>query len=131
VATCISTTGSARLVSYKGKPVVMVFYHPSSVTAAELLRFAQNLHTTYARHAHVIALSVSDDRAAALKQAGALKLTLPILHGGGLRQGYGVETTPNIVVLDATGMVRGGYLGWGSETAGEVLGELRRWLPVR
>ena len=36
VTTEISGTGSARLSKWKGKPVLLVFYHPSSYTAAEL-----------------------------------------------------------------------------------------------
>jgi peroxiredoxin len=129
VATSITAAGSARLASWKGKPIVLLFYHPGSVTATESLRFAQNLHSTYWRHAQVVALSVSDDKAAVLKQRDALKLTFPILHGGGLRISYAVETTPKIVLIDARGVVRGSYLGWGSETGEEVLTELRRWLP--
>jgi peroxiredoxin len=128
VATGITAAGSARLASLKGKPVVLVFYHPGSVTAVDLLCFAQKLHTSYARVAHVLALSVSDDRAAVLAQVKALGLTFPIAHGAGLRISYAVETTPKIILIDSAGTVRGGYLGWGSETAGEVLGELRRWL---
>jgi peroxiredoxin len=117
-----------RLGRNLGKPVVLVFYQPSSVTAPDLLRFAQQLSTTFARHATVVGLSVSEDCKPVLAQRDALKLTFPLLDGSGLRTNYAVETTPKIVLLDASGVVRGAYFGWGRETSAEVVEELRNWL---
>jgi peroxiredoxin len=131
VASEITGSGSARLNRWKGKPVLLVFYHPSSFTASDLLRFAQDIHAHFGRHAQVVGLSVSDDTRAVLQQRTALKLGFPILHGGGLRISYGVDTTPHLVVIDSAGTVRGAYTGWGRETAAEVTAELRRWLPVK
>ncbi len=121
-------SSTVRLSHYVGKPVVLVFYSPTSVTAPELLGFAQGLSTTFARHATILGLSVSDDSKVVLDQRAALKLTFPLLFGGGLRINYAVETTPKIVVIDATGAVRGAYVGWGRETPTEVLAELRHWI---
>jgi peroxiredoxin len=130
VATEITGTGSARLAKWKGKAILLVFYQPTSSTAADLLRFAQEAHATLgSKYVQVVGLSVSDDTTAVLKQRTALKLGFPILHGGGLRISYGVETTPRLVVIDSAGVVRAAYTGWGSETATEVLAEVRRWLP--
>jgi hypothetical protein len=39
-----------------------------------------------------------------------------------------VETTPKLVLIDAAGIVRGGWLGWGQETPEEVMGELKLWM---
>ena len=36
-----------------------------------------------------------------------------------------------MVLLDAAGVVRGSYVGWGNEIPLEVLEELKRWLPGR
>jgi peroxiredoxin len=119
---------SARLSRWLGRPAVLVFYHPASATAADVLHFAQDLHSRYGRHLGVVALSVSDDSQTVLAQRTALHLSFPILHGSGLRVSYAIESTPKIVLLDATGVVRGAYLGWGRETPAEVLAELRRWL---
>jgi len=124
-----SGSGSGRLGKWKGKAVLLVFYNPSSFTAPEMLRFAQDLSASMNRNVQVVGLSVSDDTAAVLKQRDALKLTFPILHGGGLRVSYGVDSTPRLVLIDAGGVVRGAYTGWGHETADDVLNELRRWLP--
>ena len=41
---------------------------------------------------------------------------LPPLYGSGLRISYKVETTPKLVLIDAAGLVRGMYFGWGRET---------------
>jgi peroxiredoxin len=131
IATEITGPGSARLGKWKGKAVLLVFYHPSSVTAGELLQFAQEVHTSLGRHVQVVGLSVSDDATAVLKQRTALKVSFPILHGGGLRLSYGVDSTPRLVVIDDTGVVRAAYTGWGASTAEEVRVELRRWLPGR
>src|SRR5204863_2383235 len=61
VATEITGTGSARLSRWKGKPILLVFYHPDSFTAAELLRFAQEVHGSFGKHVQVVGLCVSDD----------------------------------------------------------------------
>ncbi len=131
VTTEITGPGSARLSRWKGKPILLVFYHPASFTAGELLRFAQEVHAGLGRHVQVVGLSVSDDTRAVLRQRAEWKLAFPIVHGGGLRISYGVETTPRLVLIDASGVVRAACTGWGRETAAEVLAEVRRWLPGR
>ena len=55
-------------------------------------------------------------------------LTFTILSGKGLRQSYAVEATPKLMVLDANGVVRGSYDGWGPETSTSVTAELKVWL---
>jgi peroxiredoxin len=128
LATELTGTGSARLRNWLGRPVLLVFYHPSSPTAAEVLRFAQKVATDRAGAVRVVGMSVSDDAALVRKQHGEMKMTFPVLSGGGLRHSYAIEDTPKFVLLDGAGVVRGAYLGWGHETAGEVLTELARWL---
>jgi peroxiredoxin len=128
VATEFPGPSSARLRSWLGQPVLLVFYHPTSPTANDLLRYAQRLNSIYAGKVAVVGLSVSDDVDLVQTQRKALNLSFPILHGSSLRVSYAIETTPKLVLLDANGIVRGAYLGWGRETAGEVIEELRRWL---
>jgi peroxiredoxin len=123
--------GSVRLQRFAGRPALLVFYNPASPTAADLLRFAQKVGDAHAKSVWVVGLSVSEDSATVRKQRDELNLTFPVLNGSGLRRSFAVETTPKIVLLDARGVVRGAYLGWGSETAREVTEELRRWLPGR
>jgi hypothetical protein len=109
----------------------MIFYHPGSETAPELLKWAQGLNSSLGKHVHVVGMSASDDAAVVLKQRAALGATFPVLHGSGLRNTYGVEATPKCIVIDADGIVRGAYLGWGRETGDVVMAELRRWLVTR
>jgi peroxiredoxin len=119
-------TTSLRLRSWLGRPVLLVFYNPVSPTSEELLRFARDIHVRFNGSVNVIGLSVSDDAKDVRKQRAELDLGFPVVSGSGLRISYAVETTPKIVVIDAAGVVRGASLGWGHETAGEVLAELRR-----
>lgn len=130
VTTHFSTPGTARLRDWLGRPILLVFYHPSSPVAEPLLLFAQKLARDHTDRVVVLLLSVSDDPGPALRQRTALKLDLPLLSGSGLRISFGIETTPKIVLLDASGIVRGSYLGWGRETPAEVGEELKTWLHV-
>jgi peroxiredoxin len=120
---------SARLRRWLGKPIVMVFYSPTSQTGPDLLRFAQSLSDTYRQEVQVLGLAMSDDAERVRKQQAELKLTFPILNGSGLRISYAVDATPKVVVVDREGLVRGTYTGWGRETPTEVKEELKRWLP--
>jgi peroxiredoxin len=124
--------GAVQLRRWMGKPVVLAFYHPSSRTAAEVLRFAQQLHTRYDGRVTVAALSISDNEELIHRQKTEWGLTIPLLSGGGLRTSFGVASTPKIVVLDSSNVIRGEYLGWagGGETAREVEDELKHWLPL-
>ena len=79
----------------------------------------------------MLALSMSGDPDAARKQRADLKLTVPVLDGTGLRISYDVDGTPKLMLLDADGVLRGEYTGWGRETPDEVMGDLRRWTPKK
>ncbi len=130
VAPDLVTQESARLKNWVGRPVVLVFYSPTARSAEKVLPFAQELHERYGKKITVVGLSMSEDAAPARKQRDELKLTFPLLKGTGLRHTFEVEATPKVVVLDAAGVVRGGYVGWGQETPAEVVAELKRWLAT-
>ncbi|HEY7423372.1 MAG TPA: redoxin domain-containing protein [Gemmataceae bacterium] len=122
--------GSAQLRRHVGKPVVLVFYHPASATTPAVLRYAQRLLATYPKRVTVLGMCVADSAEAVRRQHSELGLTFPLLSAGGLRGSFGVESTPKIVLLDGSNIVRGEYLGWGQETPREVIEELKRWLPA-
>jgi peroxiredoxin len=132
IATNFTGGGSAQLRHWMGKPVVLVFYHPASPTAPEVLRFAQQLLAKYPQRINVAGMSISDKADVVRKQHMELGLTYPLLSAGGLRGSFGVASTPKIVLLDGNNIIRGEYLGWaaGGETAREVEEELRHWLPL-
>lgn len=127
----ITGSGTARLSKWRGKPVLLVFYQPGAENTPQVLHFAQEVHSSLGKYAQIVGLSISDDVTTVLKQRTALKLTFPILQGGGMATSYGIDGTPRLVLIDATGIVRAAYTGWGLETSYEVLAELRRWLPNR
>ncbi len=128
VASLLSSDGSARPRQWLGRPVLFIFYSPSSATAASVLEFGQRLASSYDGQVSVVGLSVLSDAALVRQQLQRLGITMPILDGAGLRISYEVETTPKFILLDASNIVRGTWLGWGQETPAEVVGELKRWL---
>jgi hypothetical protein len=123
------TRESARLRRYLGKPLLMLFYSPSAASADDLLRYAQGIGDRHRGTINVLAFAMSDDSIRARKQHVELRLTYPILSGTGLRLTYGVRETPTLVVLDAQGVLRASYVGWGSETPQAIAEELKRAFP--
>lgn len=128
VASNLLTKESVRLYRLLGKPVLLVFYSPTSPSATEVLRFTQNLADTQGDKVSVAALSLSDDVDLLRKQQTELGLTFPILAGKGMRQSFAIEATPRLLVLDGAGYVRATYEGWGPETSGGITTELKRLL---
>jgi hypothetical protein len=122
------TKESTQLRRWLGRPILMVFYHADSMSVEPVLRFAQAVQDKYHQQVSVMCFAVSDDFERVKKQASDFRLSLPIHSGKGLRQSYSVEATPTLVILDADGVVRGNYSGWGPETATSVTEELQRWL---
>jgi peroxiredoxin len=127
VATDLTTHKSERLSQHFGKPILLVFYSPTSLTAEEVLRFAQGLATAH-RDLVVLGCAVSDEADVVNKQRADLGLTFPLLAGKGLRLTFSVDATPKLIVLDASGIVRANYVGWGVETPDGVAAEVKRWL---
>lgn len=111
---------AARLRQWIGKPILMVFYSPTSPTVRDVLAFAQQLADAQAGRMTVLGLAVADDAEYVRKQRDELRLSIPILSGQGLRLSYAVESTPKLVVLDALGAVRGTFDGWGPEIPASV-----------
>jgi hypothetical protein len=126
VATDLLRRESVRLHRLLGRPLLLVFFNPAFETAPHVLSFASDEQR---RGITVLGMAVSDDVDAVRQQHADLRLGYPILAGKGFSTTYGVETTPRLIVLDAKGIVRGTYTGWGSETAQEVHDEIGRCLP--
>jgi peroxiredoxin len=129
VATNLTGGSSARPRNWTGKPVLLIFYSPASPTTPAVLRFAQGLAVKSSHRLMVAGMSVSTSAEVVKKQAEDLGIEFPIYDGTGLRITYDIESTPKFVLLDAHGIVRGAWLGWGQEVPGDVGEELRRWLP--
>jgi peroxiredoxin len=119
---------SAGLHRWKGKPILMVFYNPKSILVEEVLQLAQEVQNAGRGEVAVLALAMSQDAEAVRQQRANLHLSVPVLNGTGLRQSYGVEATPKLMVVDDRGILRGSYVGWGQETRTAVMADLKPWL---
>ncbi|HLN28607.1 MAG TPA: redoxin domain-containing protein [Gemmataceae bacterium] len=127
ISTNLLTKEPVRSRRWLGRPILMIFYSPTSMSASDALGFCQKIEETRHGSVHVAAFSVADDAARIEQQTKELHLSFPVLSGQGLRQTYGVDATPKLVVIDADGVVRGIYEGWGPETRSLVTDELNRW----
>jgi peroxiredoxin len=126
LATDLVKQQSVRLQQCLGRPVVLVFYRPTSFNVEDLLRFAQRLADNSQGRVAVLGLVMSEDVPRVRRQHDELRLTFPLLDGTGLSTSYAVDSTPKLMVLDAGGVVVGSYTGWGQETPGAVLRDLQR-----
>ncbi len=126
LTTDYTSSESGRLRRWKGKPLLMIFYSPTSPLADNVLRLGEEVRLACKGQVGVVGLAMSGDGDAVRKQRADLRVGMPVYDGRGLRQGYGVEATPKMVVIDADGVLRGAWLGWGEETRGAVLHELRQ-----
>jgi peroxiredoxin len=126
LVTDLTTSSSVRLKQWLGRPILLVFYHPNSGSAQEVLHFAQKILESNSEQVVVLGLAVSEDTERVLKQRATERLTFPVLSGKGLRLSYAVDATPKMVVLDADGVVRGSYIGWGPEVPHGVTEDLKK-----
>lgn len=126
VTTDLLSQESVWLSRYLGRPVLLLFYNPASDTAEETLRFAQRLQANYRDRVTILACAVIEDPTTVRRQQAELQLTFPLLAGSGLRTRYGIEATPQFVVLDAAGLIQASITGWGPETPAALSAALRR-----
>jgi peroxiredoxin len=125
IVTDLLAKQTVRLYHLLGRPVLLVFYNPATEPGRRVLGFAQDL-CTREKNVAVLALAVTADEALVRRQHAELHLPFPVADGRGLTVAFGVDVTPKMVLLDADGVVRGSYSGWGSQTPGEVRADLGR-----
>jgi peroxiredoxin len=130
LATDLVTRQSARLRHLLGQPLLLVFYDPATPLGDDVLRFAKRIGDDRAGQVSVVGLACTNDTKRALQQRAELHINFPILSGTGLRLSYAVDATPKFMILDAAGLVRGSYIGWGPETPESVLADLEHCKPV-
>jgi peroxiredoxin len=126
VCTDLVTHGTQRLERVLGKPVVVVFYSPSTEIGLNALNLAVDLSKRHGEHVNVLAFAVTDQPELVQKQHRDRKLPFTILDGNNLTQLFAVDALPRIVVLDSEGVVRGGFTGWGYQIPREVEDVLRK-----
>jgi len=129
VAADLRNRDPARLSRLRGRPVLLIFFTPESPHAEQVLRVGRQVTRAFGTKVAVLGLALTDDTEAVLKLWEQQQLTYPPLSGRGLTLNFGVTSTPMFVVLDADGIVRSSYVGWGVEFPHAITEELRRWLP--
>jgi hypothetical protein len=120
---------TVRLYRLLGRPILIVFYNPATANGLHVLEFARGISEKYAEQVTILGMAVTEDVALVRRQQQEMKIAFPLLDGRGLHTTFGVDATPRMILLDADGMMRGGFTGWGYHIPGEVLTELRRCLP--
>jgi hypothetical protein len=126
LTTDFTSNEAGRLRRWKGKPVLMIFYSPTSPLAENVLRLGEEVAGAFRGEIGVLGLAMSDDGDAVRKHRAELKLTMPVYDGRAMRQSYDVKATPKVMVIDGAGVLRGEWVGWGEETRQAVFQELRR-----
>ncbi len=109
-----------------GRPILVVFYNPTTVMGRDVLMYAKGLCEKQAGKVQVLGLALAADPEAVAKQHAELRLPFPILDGQGLRLTLGVDHTPRFVLLDGDGVIRYEVTGWGDHVPGEIAQELLR-----
>jgi hypothetical protein len=131
VAINVVNRQSVGLNQFVGKPTLMVFYSPRSSSAQPVLRFAQRMKNSYGYSVNVAGFALADSVEAARSPQADFYLSIPVFAGGSMKQAYGVTVTPKVVILDASGIARAAYEGWGPEMASAAETELKRRMPGR
>jgi peroxiredoxin len=127
LTTDFTSKETGRLYRFRGRPLLLIFYNPTSPLTENVLRLGEEISISSKGAVGVVGLAMSQDAESVRKQRAELKLTIPVFDGRGLRQTYAVEATPKMMVIDPDGVLRGAWMGWGEETRDAVLRELRQW----
>lgn len=123
--TSLTDRQAIRLQKLLGQPTLIVFYNPATAMGRDVLVFARDLCGKQSDKLHVLAMALTSDTAAALKQHKELQLPFPVLDGNALRLTLAVEHTPRFVLLDADGVIRWESTGWGLQVPDEIGRELK------
>jgi len=126
------TRSDVTLRGLRGKMTLLLFVHPGSLVASDVLRQAQAWEEQFGPDKlTLVCFSMSDDPVLVRQLAQRRDWKGPMLSGRALRISYGVDATPRIVVLDQDGVVRAAQTGWGPEIPRLVEAELRKMAGER
>lgn len=113
----VTAPGSATLSKLQGKPVLLVYFQPTTTSGPDALKLADRLHAR--KLGEVVPLAIGDP-ADVKRVRGELKLSVPVYDGLGVYKSHGLDATPVFVVVDAGGVIRAVVTGWADDTAEAV-----------
>ena len=116
----LGTHAASRLSRSLGRPVLVFYYNPGTAIGVEVLKFAKELGDKNGDRMSILAMAVTTDVDAALRQRATMDLPFPVLDGGVMRIPFGVDATPRFIVLDADGVIRHQSTGWGDHVPAEL-----------
>lgn len=120
----ITAQGSAKLSSARGKPLLVIYFQPSASSALSVLHLADELNVR--KLGTILPLAIGE-AAEAKKLQFEEKIAVPIFDGTDVYKTHGLEATPVFILVDADGVVRNVWRGWGKETPSSVTRDFERW----
>jgi hypothetical protein len=125
VVTELTGSRSARLYRPPSRPTLVFFYNPATDSGRNVLRFVRILHEQMQAQVGFLALATSHDVELIRQQHREMDLPFPVMDGQGMLVTFGVDATPRFVILDADGVVRAAYTGWGTHVPRDIVAQLR------
>jgi hypothetical protein len=123
-------TGKFRLSAARGKPCVLIFFKPNSVTSKGALELAEALHQKFQGKVHLLPLACGPTTDEASGQRKRMLLTVPVYDGEEPQKLFKVDTYPKFVIVDSQGMYVWELEGCGNETGFFLKTELDRQLGL-
>ena len=126
------THEATSLRQWRGKTLLIVFFHPRSQITPLVLQYVRRLQQQHRPdHLAIISMIMTDDPRDLAGVHDRLRLTMPSYAGNTLRKSYHIEATPAIIVIDGQGVVRSKMIGWGPEFPATIRTVLEQCLPKR
>jgi len=116
--------GRVDLDSYRGRPVLLVFWTSSCPICQRELPLLSRLAPIYrGKDVNVVAIHLGgEDEAAEYLGANNVNLTTVYDEDGSVGRKYGVSGVPKLVLIGADGKIKRSHSGWTGESV------LRHWL---
>lgn len=121
----VLTGENVRLSAVRGRPLVAIFYKPLSETSAGTLVVADALAKRFPE-VRILPLAVFADTSIATAQRTKLALTVPVYDGTPAVTPFGVDTFPRFLLIDAGGVLRWQFEGFGPEVGFLVKAEVEK-----
>jgi thiol-disulfide isomerase/thioredoxin len=122
------------LSAYRGKVVIVTFWASWCTYCRKELPALNDLQVKVGdQWLKVIAVNVQDatpEYRAMTRQMRDYKLVLARDKSGDIAARYGVEAYPNLWMIDPQGNIASHHVGYGEESLGAIIGEIKRLLTL-